>query len=93
MSPVDAIKHIIKEGKSPSLALLKSKTRNQYPLPLLIQALSQYQSGQLNLEEEPDLEPQRQALSEQEKIVRLEEQVQQLTRRIETLESKLNMTN
>ncbi|SHI10949.1 hypothetical protein [Ferrimonas marina] len=59
MDPVihQALSDLHRQGVSPTLARLKSKTGHSFPMPVLIQALKQWKANPQPLEAEPALKP------------------------------------
>ncbi|WP_261815780.1 hypothetical protein [Vibrio gallicus] len=71
------------EGKEPSMALVKARLSSAVPLPALISAIKNWKSSRRIPKIEVAAEP---TLSTDQKISALEEQVKQLTARLEALE-------
>lgn len=74
------------EGKTPTVALVKARLTTPVPIPALIVAIRSWKSTQ----RVPKVEvATKEALSNDEKISRLEQQVRDLTLRLEQLENQL----
>ncbi|PWI34477.1 hypothetical protein DI392_05040 [Vibrio albus] len=73
------------QGKEPTLALVKARLSSPVPMPALITAIKSWK----NSKKVPKVEVARQEDSDQERIRQLEQQVQELTSRIQALEEKL----
>lgn len=77
-----AINSLVAEGKEPSVALIKSRLATPLPMPLIIKALQAWKKNA----KIPKIEKTEPALSQEERIRQLEQQVAELTSRIEQLE-------
>ncbi|WP_299020366.1 hypothetical protein [uncultured Photobacterium sp.] len=77
-----AINSLVEEGKEPSVALIKSRLATPLPMPLIIKALQAWKKNA----KVPNIEKTEPALSQEERIKQLEQQVAALTARIEQLE-------
>ncbi|WP_028024357.1 DUF5320 domain-containing protein [Enterovibrio calviensis] len=84
-----AIQSLLREGKDPSIALVKSRLSQPVPMPLIISALQRWKkSGKV-----PKIEVVTSEKSAEEKIEALEGQVKALTARLEALEQRLITSN
>ncbi|WOT04254.1 hypothetical protein [Shewanella youngdeokensis] len=100
MSPLDqvlrAAKQLSDEGRTPTLALIKTKLGVSVPLPVLIQGLQQYKtmsstdrdSINNSAKEAPELEPQL-ANAEQLKIAELEKNITMLKKQLLSMDKRL----
>ena len=86
----DEIATLLEQGKTPSLALIKSRLNSAYPLPVLIDALKRYQATpqQFTSHRQASPEP-AQSKTQEQRIEQLEATLQQLMQRIEQLENQL----
>lgn len=74
------------QGKEPTVALVKSRLSTSVPMPALITAIKSWK----NANRIPKVEIAAKADSESSRIEKLEQQVAQLTQRVEQLEARLN---
>ncbi|MDD1795231.1 hypothetical protein L4D06_20915 [Enterovibrio makurazakiensis] len=80
-----AIQSLLREGKNPSVALVKSRLTQPVPMPLIISALQHWKkNGKV-----PKVELVESKKSSDERIEALEEQVKALTTKLEALEQHL----
>lgn len=79
-----AITSLIAEGKEPSVALIKSRLAEPLPMPVIIKALQAWKKNA----KVPKIEKSTPALSHEERIKQLEQQVATLTARLEQLEQQ-----
>lgn len=73
------------EGKEPSVALVKSRLSTPVPMPALITAIKSWK----NANRVPKIEVAAKADNENDRITQLEQQVAELTSRLQALEQKL----
>ncbi|MEE1675624.1 hypothetical protein SNR37_000950 [Agarivorans aestuarii] len=86
-----AIKALLDENKQPTLALVKGKLTTRLPMPTVIAAINAYKKDpsiveNLVVNEAPPVEKTPKAI--EQRVMELENQVQQLLQRIEQLEAK-----
>jgi len=79
-----AITSLIAEGKEPSVALIKSRLVDPLPMPLIIKALQAWKKNA----KIPKIEKSAPALTQEERIKQLEQQVAALNDRLDQLESQ-----
>lgn len=75
---------LINEGKKPTTALVKSRLSTQVPMPAIITAIKSFQANA----HVPKIEVRESALTADERIIQLEQQVRELTQRLNALENK-----
>lgn len=75
---------LINEGKKPTTALVKSRLSTQVPMPAIITAIKSFQASA----HVPKIEVRESALTADERIIQLEQQVRELTLRLNALENK-----
>lgn len=73
------------EGKEPSVALVKSRLSTPVPMPALITAIKSWK----NANRVPKIEVAAKADNKNDRITQLEQQVAELTSRLQALEQKL----
>lgn len=73
------------EGKEPSVALVKSRLSTPVPMPALITAIKSWK----NANRVPKIEVADKADNKNDRITQLEQQVAELTSRLQALEQKL----
>ncbi|MCW8331322.1 hypothetical protein MD588_21235 [Photobacterium sp. SDRW27] len=79
-----AITSLVTEGKEPSVALIKARLADPLPIPVIIKALQAWKKNA----KVPKIEKSAPTLSQEERILQLEQQVTALTARIEQLEQQ-----
>ncbi|WGW01851.1 hypothetical protein QF117_09635 [Vibrio sp. YMD68] len=77
---------LAKEGKEPTVALVKARLSSSVPIPALITAIKSWK----NSNRVPKVEVAVANTLEQDKIAHLEQQINQLIQRVTVLEEKLN---
>lgn len=80
----NAIGSLISEGKEPSVALIKSRLANPLPIPVIIKALQAWKKNA----KVPMIEKQTKALTAEERITQLEQQIITLSTRLAKLEAQ-----
>ncbi|MBN3491549.1 hypothetical protein [Vibrio neptunius] len=84
----EILEQLRKEGKEPTVALVKARLSTVIPMPALITTIKSWKSAN----RVPKVEVAAKAESnEQDRIKQLEQEVAQLNQRIEALESKLEL--
>lgn len=77
-----AITSLITEGKEPSVALIKARLAEPLPIPVIIKALQAWKKNA----KVPNIQKTEPITNTEERIKRLEQQVAELTSRLERLE-------
>ena len=80
----NAIGSLISEGKEPSVALIKSRLANPLPIPVIIKALQAWKKNA----KVPTIEKQTKALTADERITQLEQQIITISTRLAKLEAQ-----
>ncbi|MGF1911031.1 hypothetical protein L4C38_16475 [Vibrio kasasachensis] len=80
-----AIEQLVREGKEPTVALVKSRLKFPVPMPALITTIKSWKNSQ----RVPKVEISKPDVQVDNKVSQLEKQVAELTLRIEQLEAKL----
>ncbi|AZL84106.1 hypothetical protein EIJ81_05150 [Aliivibrio salmonicida] len=75
---------LINEGKKPTTALVKSRLSTQVPIPAIITAIKSFKSSA----QVPKIEVRETSLTADERIAQLEQQIKELTQRLNALENK-----
>lgn len=81
----NAISSLISEGKEPSVALIKSRLATPLPIPVIIKTLQAWKKNA----KVPMIEKQTKALTAEERITQLEQQIITLSTRLAKLEAQL----
>jgi len=74
------------QGKEPTVAIVKSRLSTSVPLPALITAIKSWK----NANQVPKIEVAAKSATEADRVTQLEQTVEQLLKRVELLEQKLN---
>lgn len=80
----NAIGSLISEGKEPSVALIKSRLATPLPIPVIIKTLQAWKKNA----KVPMIEKQTKALTAEERITQLEQQIITLSTRLAKLEAQ-----
>ena len=80
----NAISSLISEGKEPSVALIKSRLATPLPIPVIIKTLQAWKKNA----KVPMIEKQTKALTAEERITQLEQQIITLSTRLAKLEAQ-----
>ncbi|SDI57239.1 hypothetical protein SAMN04488540_102120 [Ferrimonas sediminum] len=84
-----ALSRLHHQGQTVSLATLKGQLSSNYPMPVLIQAVKQYKQSPATVLELPlEAANNTPTAEEDDRLARLERQIEALTARIEHLEAK-----
>lgn len=78
------LQDLTSEGKKPTTALVRSRLTTQVPMPAIIAAVKSFKSTS----HVPKIEVKEASLTADERIVQLEQKVQELTHRLAALENK-----
>ena len=78
-----AIASLVAENKQPSIALIKARLTTSLPIPVIIKALQAWQKNA----KVPHIEKQQRALTADQRIEQLEQQVLALSTRLARLEA------
>lgn len=82
----EVLEQLQKEGKEPTVALVKARLTTQVPMPALITTIKSWKSAN----RVPKVEVAATTKSESDRVAELEKQVADLTKRLAALEAKLN---
>ena len=80
----NVISSLISEGKEPSVALIKSRLATPLPIPVIIKSLQAWKKNA----KVPTIEKQTKALTTEERITQLEQQIITLSTRLAKLEAQ-----
>lgn len=81
----EVLETLHKEGKAPTVALVKARMSTPVPMPALITTIKSWKQSH----KVPKVEVALQQPDEHDRIKQLEDQVTRLTKRLEALENKL----
>lgn len=84
-----AIEQLVREGKEPTVALVKARLKSSVPMPALISTIKSWKNSQ----RVPKVEIRQPQKAEEDRVTNLEQQIAHLTQRVEQLEAKLNQSN
>ncbi|MFI3246670.1 MAG: hypothetical protein R3Y10_09330 [Ferrimonas sp.] len=85
---MQAIQTLVQQGKSPTIALLKSRVGPDYPLPQLIEAIRRHKAN-APIEADTNLNPPAAAVNEPVSTVALQQQIHELQLEIQQLQQRL----
>jgi hypothetical protein len=85
-----ACQQLVREGKSPSVALVKSRLTRNYPLPTIIAGLKQWQANpELNIEPAKPIDSENDSeVTLEQRVAELEAQVRELTAQLKSIKNE-----
>ncbi len=82
----DVFDSLTRDGKEPTVALVKARLTSSIPMPAIIAAMKSFKSAN----RVPKVEIKAPEANEEKQIATLQDQVAKLTQRVEQLETKLS---